>query len=78
MYTIETKKRKNSKKYTPIEYLDTVQGVKDYLTKNNIQALEKTPYFFTHINLSNGNILACSINGIYCSPTTLHKELIQS
>ena len=76
MYYIETLKRKNSRKYTPIKALgDTLDSVIDYMKQNNIQ-YAGTPYIFTHINLSDGSIVTQKYNGIICSPESLRKALI--
>lgn len=74
MYFIEQKKRINSKKYSPILELESEEKVLKYLNDNNIVA-ESKPYIFTHITLSNGQIITQRISGIICSPTKLANLL---
>ena len=75
MYNIQALPRKNSKKYSKtIASMETVQDVKEYLERNRIEATG-TPYIFTHINLSNNQIITQDFNGIICSPDKLAREL---
>lgn len=76
MYHIQTKKRKNSRKYTDIVKMETIEEVKNYLTINNL-SYAGTPYIFTHIDLSNGDIITQDYMGIICSPEKLRGELIK-
>ena len=73
-YYHEVKKRKNSKKYTPLKEFETEQEVLDYLNENNLKYVG-TPYIFTHINLSDGSIISQKYRGLMCSPETLKKRL---
>jgi hypothetical protein len=74
MYTIEAKKRVNSRKYSVIASFNTDDEVMAYLQDNKLTAVS-TPYFFTHINLDNGQIIAQNYNGLMCSPVELAKKL---
>ena len=76
MYHIETLKRKNSKRYTKILDLETINNVVSYLMEHNIKATG-TPYIFTRINLDNGDIITQDINGIIVSPKTLAEILLK-
>lgn len=78
MYYIETKKRKNSKKYSPIEQFKTEQEVIDYIRKTG-DSFAGIPYFFTHIDLASGNIITQKDNnfGLMCSPVKLAEMLKQ-
>jgi len=74
MYHIATLKRKNSRKYSNIKDLPEIEDVKKYLKENNL-FYAGTPYIFTHINLSNGDIITQDYSGIICSPEKLRIEL---
>jgi len=74
MYTIEKKKRINSRKFTPILELEDEGAVINYLKENNLVAVG-TPYVFTHIELSNGMIIKQSFRGLICSPVKLAEML---
>ena len=70
-----SKKRANSRFFEKkIKELKAIQDVKDYLERNNIVATS-TPYIFTHINLSNGQIITQNCGGFVCSPDKLAREL---
>lgn len=70
------KKRKNSKRYeVKIAMLPEIENVKNYLNANHLTAISPTPYFFTHIELSNGDIITQDFNSIICSPMKLKKAL---
>jgi len=79
MYHIQVKPRKNSKKYSKtIADLKDEQEVLNYLEDNNLYYLS-TPYFFTHIRLSNETIITqtATVAGqeLPCSPIKLEKLL---
>lgn len=79
MYAIQSKKRKNSKNYKLIKFQsESKDEIADYMIKNNIVIYNK-PYIFTHLGLSNGDILTCSIgigeNNIICSPEEIYLFL---
>lgn len=75
MYYLETKKRKNSIKYSIAKELgDTLEGVIDYMKQNGL-AYAGSPYFFTHIKLSDGSIVTQKYNGIMTSPESLRKAI---
>lgn len=76
MYNIEVKKRKNSRKYTPVKQLATDDEVIAYLKENGLE-YAGTPYIFTHINLSDGSIITQKDDhfGLICSPERLRDKL---
>ena len=74
MYLVKILKGKNSRKYTTIEKLAEIKDVKDYMKKKNL-SYTGSPYFFTHVNLSDKSIVSQDINGICCSPEKLRDEL---
>jgi hypothetical protein len=78
MYHIETLKRKNSRRYTKTKDIPTIEGVKEYMRGLKL-SYAGTPYVFTHIKLSNGDIITQSDDrfGLICSPEELRKQLIK-
>lgn len=74
MYYIETKKRINSRKYSPIEQYKTEQEVIDYV-RHTGDKYAGTPYIFTHINLASGDIITQKDDrfGLICSPVKLNE-----
>jgi len=76
IYTIEAKKRVNSRKYTPIKEFYTDEDIIAYLKENNL-FMTGTPYIFSHINLNDGKIIRQTYNGIICSPERL-RSLLQA
>lgn len=77
MYYIQTKPRKNSRKYSKtIAKFMNIEEVPQYIKDNNLSVLPK-PYFFTHIPLSDGSIITQTV-GVYetvCSPMKLAERL---
>ena len=76
MYTIDKKKRVNSRKYTPVKEFETEKEVINYMKENKITFAE-TPYFFTHILLSDDSIIRqfCGKFNLICSPIKLRDML---
>ena len=74
MYSIEIKKRKNSRKYTPIKEFETEKEVINYMKENKI-TFAGTPYIFTYILLSNDSVIKLKCNNIICSPIKLRDML---
>lgn len=75
MYYIETKKRVNSKKYSKVKELPEISDVINYMAEKKIVATG-TPYFFTHINLSDGSIVSQEYMGLLTSPMKLKEKMI--
>ena len=76
MYFIEKLKRKNSRKFSPVLSLPTIDDVIIYIKNNNL-AYAGSPYFFTHCKLSDGSIVTQKDDhfGITCSPEKLRERL---
>ncbi len=74
MYSIEVKKRKNSRKYTPIKEFETEKEVINYMKENKI-TFAGTPYIFTHIMLSDDSIIKLNCMGMISSPSKLRDML---
>lgn len=75
MYYLEILPRKNSRKYSIKQSLgDTLDSVIDYMKQNSL-TYAGSPYFFTHIKLSDGSIVTQKYNGITCSPQSLKTAL---
>ena len=73
MYTIEVKKRANSRKYTPILQYENIDEVVRYVKEKKLSFT--SPYFFTHIALSDGSIIRQQVMGLTCSPEKLRDKL---
>ena len=71
-YYHEVKKRKNSRKYTPIKSFETEEEVLNYLKENNL-TFKGSPFIFTYIILSDDSRITQKIRGLVCSPETLKK-----
>jgi len=71
MYNLETKKRFNSKNYSVVRSFNSEAEVIEYVKGNDLKF--SIPYFFTHIQLSNGSIITQRDDnfGIICSPQKL-------
>ena len=68
MYSIQGKKRKNSKDYKKTIFeSESEKEIINYMEENNLNVIEK-PYLFTHLRLNNDLILTCSYLNIICSP----------
>jgi hypothetical protein len=75
MYNIKSKKRSNSKKFDLIIFTaETDDEIIGYLKRNNLR-VDHIPYIFTHIVLSNGQIITQDFRGIICSPQRLAGKL---
>jgi hypothetical protein len=74
MYNIQYLPRKNSRTYKTRLQLPSIGDVLYYLKTNAITATEK-PYFFTHIKLSNGEIITQTHDGMTLSPIALADAL---
>ena len=74
-YYHEVKKRKNSKKYTPVKSFETEEEVLNYLKQNNL-SFKASPYIFTYIILSDDSIIKQRISGLICSPDKLRKMMV--
>jgi len=79
MYAIQSKKRKNSRRFEKIVFeTEQKDEIKNYLNENNYTIIGK-PYIFTHIDIQDQNnnhqIITCSYNKIICSPEELYNQL---
>lgn len=74
MFKIQTLKRKNSRKYTPIKDIETIDGVVEYMKEKDL-SYAGSPYFFTHVKLSDGSIVTENVQGFTCSPQKLRDRL---
>lgn len=76
MYKILTKKTKRSRSYERIiaQFMNIDEVIR-YCKENNIK-YAGTPYIFSHIKLSDGTIVTQEVMGMTCSPTTLHKAML--
>lgn len=82
MYYIQAKARSNSKKFSKTITSfqdDDFENISNYIHDTDSYILPK-PYIFTHIPLSNGQIITqaikCGDSEITCSPTKLYDYLI--
>lgn len=75
MYTIEKKKRVNSRTYTPFMQYYNIDEVVAYVKEKELVASK--PYMFTHIKLSDGTIIRQEVMGLTCSPMKL-AELLEA
>lgn len=78
MYTILTKKRANSKKRDlPVASFsdNEIPKIIEYMNKSKLFA--SSPYFFTHLELSDGTMIKYIVTkiGISASPTLLREAL---
>ena len=73
MFTIEIKKRANSRKYTPVMQFMNEDEVVRYVKEKKLSFT--SPYFFTHLELSDGSIIRQQIMGLTCSPLKLREKL---
>ena len=76
MYTIQIKKRKNSRKYSPVLSFMNIDEVVRYVKEKQLSF--SIPYFFNHIALSDGSIICQDVMGLMCSPVELRKLLEKS
>ena len=79
MYHIQVKPRKNSKKYSKtIANLKDESAVINYMRENDLH-YAGTPYFFSHIRLSDGSIITqtavVGASELVCSPTKLNDMI---
>lgn len=73
MYKIEVRKRKNSKKFSPILQFCNIDEVVRYVKEKGLTA--SSPYYFSHLDLSDGSIITQEVMGLMCSPTKLRDLL---